>query len=373
MIEPPADALAAATHGDPYPYYSQLAQERGLYHDDALGLWVASSAAAVTAVLTHPASQVRPPEEPVPHALAGTPAGEIFRHLVRMTDGAGHCALKGAVRAAHQGLDAPSASAAAERWAARLANELQAVEDPSRLTGLAFAVPVRVVMGLLGVSEGHAVECEADVAALCDAFLPGAKGEALDKAQRAVPRLMVLLQNAPVVAALSVAGAPSALANAVGMLTQTRDATAALINATLLALRRRPELSLDVPGLLAEVARFDAPVQNTRRFLAEPARLAGVDLPARARVLVLLASANRDPSVNPDPHLFWPGRLAPQLFTFGVGTHACPGARLAVAIAYGAVAGLLAAGVCPDRLESAAFHPSLNCRMPVFSGPRSVR
>src|SRR4030095_7484258 len=96
-LPPPRDPVAAVTHPDPYPYYAELVAARPLYRDDLQGDWVASSAAAVTAVLTSERCRVRPPAEPVPKALVGSPAGEIFRRLVRMTDGAGHDAAKYAV------------------------------------------------------------------------------------------------------------------------------------------------------------------------------------------------------------------------------------------------------------------------------------
>ena len=87
--DPPQDPIAAVTHPDPYPYYADLAAHRPLYRDDALRLWVASSAAAVTAVLASDLCRVRPPAEPVPRALLGSPAGELFGHFVRMNDGPG--------------------------------------------------------------------------------------------------------------------------------------------------------------------------------------------------------------------------------------------------------------------------------------------
>jgi len=46
------DPIAAVTHPDPYPFYADLVAKRPLYRDDALGVWVAASAEAVTAVLT---------------------------------------------------------------------------------------------------------------------------------------------------------------------------------------------------------------------------------------------------------------------------------------------------------------------------------
>jgi len=50
------DAIRAATHFSPYDfYYARLRARGGLTYDSALGLWLASSAAAVAAVLEHPA------------------------------------------------------------------------------------------------------------------------------------------------------------------------------------------------------------------------------------------------------------------------------------------------------------------------------
>ena len=89
------------THPDPYPYYAHLVAGAPLHRDEALGLLVASSAAAVTAALSDDAlCRVRQLAEPVPRALAGSPAGEIFGRLVRMTDGQDRCPLKQAVSAA---------------------------------------------------------------------------------------------------------------------------------------------------------------------------------------------------------------------------------------------------------------------------------
>jgi hypothetical protein len=44
-----------------------------VYRDDALGLWIVAGASAVTAALTSELCRVRPPAEPVPRALLGSP------------------------------------------------------------------------------------------------------------------------------------------------------------------------------------------------------------------------------------------------------------------------------------------------------------
>ena len=108
-------------------------------------------------------------------------------------------------------------------------------------------------------------------------------------------------------------------------------------------------------------------MQNTRRFLAADAVVAGQALRAGDTVLVVLGAANRDPSVNPEPDRFDPTRREREAYTFGLGVHACPGEALASMIAEAGVAALLAAGVEPARLvEGVRYRLSANTRVPLF-------
>lgn len=89
--------VGAVVHPNPYPYYAAMVAERPLHFDEQLDTWVAESAAAVQAVLTAPGCRVRPPHEPVPQGITGTPAGDVFGNLVRMTDGEPQNRLKAIV------------------------------------------------------------------------------------------------------------------------------------------------------------------------------------------------------------------------------------------------------------------------------------
>ena len=67
-------------------------------------------------------------------------------------------------------------------------------------------------------------------------------------------------------------------------------------------------------AFVAEVGRFDSPVQNTRRFVASRTTIEGVSVEAGDAILVVLAAANRDPAVHRDPQRFIlaarPGRIS---------------------------------------------------------------
>jgi cytochrome P450 len=169
--------------------------------------------------------------------------------------------------------------------------------------------------------------------------------------------------------------AQALLCNAVGMLSQTYEATAGLIGNSIVALATQPGL-LDAMGrepgkllqMVHEVSRHDPAIHNTRRFVAEATQVAGVSLQPGDVVLLVLAAAGRDPacSARCDEFLLErPDRVVPG---FGHGAHQCPGQALACAIAVAALKALLVSG----RLKDAAsfswdYRPSMNARIPVFT------
>ena len=365
----PSDPIAAVTHPDPYPYYANLVAERPLYRDESLGLWVAAGAAAVTSVLKSEAGRVRPPAEPVPRALVGTPAGEIFRHLIRMNDGANHLRLKPGVSAKVAMLDPVKVAEQAATWARHLAGELKPATHPEGVADVAFRLSPYVIASLLGVTPDALAPTAARAGDFVVGLAPTATPEQIARGAAAAAELTTVFCTLMRREALD-----AVVANTIGYLSQAYEATAGLIGNTLVALGRQPELRARVdtePGLLRavvrEVVRHDSPVQNTRRFLAADAVVAGQALRAGDTVLVVLGAANRDPSVNPEPDRFDPTRREREAYTFGLGVHACPGEALASMIAEAGVAALLAAGVEPARLvEGVRYRPSANTRVPLF-------
>jgi cytochrome P450 len=80
-----------------------------------------------------------------------------------------------------------------------------------------------------------------------------------------------------------------------------------------------------------ESLRFDPPVLGLFRTSLSESTLHGVTLPAKTKLMVTYASANRDPSVWSDPDEFRLDRSADELrqhLSFGLGHHFCPGAHL---------------------------------------------
>lgn len=92
-------------------------------------------------------------------------------------------------------------------------------------------------------------------------------------------------------------------------------------------LKHNPELTLNAAH---EAVRLGTPIRTFSRQTARPLTIAGVDLPAGARVMMLFASANRDEDVFDDPDRFDVGRNNRRHLGFGAGIHMCVGMHLAL-------------------------------------------
>lgn len=125
-----------------------------------------------------------------------------------------------------------------------------------------------------------------------------------------------------------------------------------------------------IPNVVEEALRLEAPVINWRRRAKCEVEVGGVRIPADAKVLLLLGSANHDEEVFEDADALRPDRAnARRHLSFGFGEHLCLGAPLA------RMEGQIVLEELVDRFESPSlpeqeleFMPSL-----LFRSPRALR
>jgi len=91
-------------------------------------------------------------------------------------------------------------------------------------------------------------------------------------------------------------------------------------------LREDPAL---VSSAVEEVLRFEPPVQATARVSLVDTQIGETPVRCGQQGVVMLASANRDADVFPEPETFDVSRSPNPHMTFGGGHHFCPGAALA--------------------------------------------
>ncbi|AYJ51640.1 cytochrome P450 [Rhodococcus sp. P1Y] len=84
-----------------------------------------------------------------------------------------------------------------------------------------------------------------------------------------------------------------------------------------------------IPNAVNEVVRYESPLRAFSRRAVRDTDIGGAPVPAGARILVIYASANRDPREWHDPDTFDITRDAARQLGFGSGVHGCAGQGLA--------------------------------------------
>lgn len=389
----PITILNAACHINPYPYYASLREGPALVFDAELKCWIASRAAVVKQVLESPACAVRPVAEPVPRNITGGSAGEVFSHLMRMNEGQAHALPKHVIQSSLRKLDLSGIAAYTQQHAAKLASKYD-VRTGNGLTHYLFDLPVHVMGSVLGFEEDTLPALANWMADFVRCLSPLSTAEQIDAAHVAAQALQdsfrLVLQDSQAKPYGFLAGlqseatqlgwqhADAILSNLIGLLSQTYEATAGLAGNSLVALQTHPdtlkimregraELPQKLRELVAEVARYDAPVQNTRRFVNQTCEIAGQHLQAGDVIVVLLAAANRDVAANADPDILQLERTDRKVFTFGHGRHTCPGQDIAERITAACLPHLLSAPAFDFAALRWTYRPSLNGRIPVFT------
>jgi len=367
--------LNANQHENPYDWYDSLLRKQPFGFDPALKLWIAADADSVTAVLEAEQLQVRPSSEPIPIGLIGTPAGEVFGGLVRMREGEYHHRLKNIIIGAIASADMQQVQQKAFTFTS------QGLRCHNKINDLMFTIPAMVVASLCGFTNDSLPEMTGLIAEFVLCIPASASSEQQARASRAAEQLLMRYSSqfecvkkgmflAPLLHAAVVDDLPNRAAlitNSIGLLSQTYDATAGLIGNALLAAQRYPQSfnEASLKDFLEEVARFDAPIQNTRRFAAAPFRWRDQEIATGETILLLLAAANRDLRANPQADEFIPGRTNSRCFTFSHGRHRCPGQQLAIAIASGFIDALQQHNVgAIDALRCTGYRASGNARIP---------
>lgn len=355
------DPLSPEQLADPYGTYAHLRDTAPLHYDAAHDLWVASRYDDVVAIATRPedfssADAIRtsmaPPPEPVPAVLE-----RGIGHMVWMTssDDPDHHRVRALVNRVFtpkrvrdleprladlvdELVDGFAAEGQAEvierfgwpmplwglaeimglpradlpdlhRWSYDMLRLLQATDPPEALVGYAehYVALQHYVLDALRAREHHPG----------DDLL-----SALIDAQAGADQPLSLVELAWVPINLIVAGhvtVTRAIGNGLALLFDHPG--------VLEGVRRRGAVP---PGLVEEILRYESPAQGLFRTVTHQVTLAGVTLPAGARVMIHFGSANRDPAAFRDPDRFDAEREdVHRHLAFGKGVHHCVGAPLA--------------------------------------------
>jgi cytochrome P450 len=343
------DPYDYAVHEDPYPIYARLREEAPIYHNDELGFWALSRHADVVATFrdaerfsnAHGVSLDPAASGPHAHRTMSFLAMDAPRHTrMRALVSRGFTPRRVAELEPHiRELADRHLSSAAERGTFDFIGDL------------AGRVPMDVISELVGVPESDRDE----IRRLADLVMHREEGVTDVPPAGAQAALALAGYYGDMVAARRaqpVGDLTSALLDAevdgdrltddeiVGFLfllivAGNETTTKLLGNAWYWAWRNPDQRALPFgdPGRVGEwveeTLRYDTSTQMLARRAVGDVPLHGGVIPAGARVLLLVGSANRDRRVFPEPDAYRLGRDTSEIASFGFGRHFCLGASLA--------------------------------------------
>ncbi|GLZ52168.1 cytochrome P450 [Actinomycetospora sp. NBRC 106378] len=366
-----------AFRADPYPQYRALREHAPVHR--AFGMWVLTRHADVTVVLRDRTASVGLVPDLVERQTARsaartTVAPESLMRISRLartslvfTDDPAHQRLRALTGRTFgpRTLEALRPGIVAE--ARRLATALRLDGGGDAVTDLAAPLPLAVLVDALGLPperRGDVADWThrirfllepglltaddlPDVADAVDAF--AATLHDVAAARRRDPREDLL-------GSLAAARTPDGdrlddeelVLVAIMTCVAGLETTAALLGNGLHALLAHPDQAAllraephRLRDAVAELLRFDSPLQLTRRATTRETVLGDAVVPAGASVLLCLGAANRDPEVFVDPDVLDVTRTAGAHLAYGRGLHGCVGASLASLVAEVALRELL--------------------------------
>ncbi|HKS48092.1 MAG TPA: cytochrome P450 [Amycolatopsis sp.] len=333
---------------NPYPEFARLRSAGEVHRHDSLGMAIAVSHSAASAVLRHRGlgriwTDASPPERFVSFNL-------LHRNSLLENEPPAHTRLRRSISSAfgrgHVERLRPTVAEIAAGMVADLAEAMD--DDADLLEHLAQPLPVAVIAELLGVSEADRSRLVSWSNAIVKMYEYGLPTAQQDAAERAAGEFAGHLRELAddrrrhpgedLVSDLVRADltGDEVVATGVLLLMAGHEATVNVIGNGVRALLRHPgqwQRLLDDPALVEtaveELIRYDAPLQLFERTATEDVEIAGFHLAKGEKIAALLGAAARDPAVFEAPDTLDVGRSPNPHIGFGAGIHYCIGAPLA--------------------------------------------
>jgi cytochrome P450 len=335
---------------DPYAEFARLREQAEVHRHEGLGLAIAVSHSAASAVLRHRAlgriwSDARPAEQFVSFNV-------LHRNSLLENEPPVHTRLRRSISAAfnrgHVERLRPTVGKLAQHLVDGLLARIAEDGEADLLDHLAQPLPVAVIAELLNIPEADRSRLVPWSNAIVKMYEYGVPEEARRAAETAATEFSDYLREIAefrrvqsgedLVSDLLRAELTEdeVVATAVLLLMAGHEATVNVIGNGVSALVHHPsqwqrlleDHSL-VDAAVEEMIRYDAPLQLFERTATEDVEIAGLRVAKGEKIAALLGAAARDPHVFTEPDRFDIGRTPNQHLGFGAGIHYCIGAPLA--------------------------------------------
>jgi pimeloyl-[acyl-carrier protein] synthase len=361
-------AFSPELRANPYPTYHRLRATAPVLPVEGVGVWLVTGYQEAVSILRDPRFSTDHRNAEV-NPTAPTSVDRGLESVMLFMDPPDHTRLRSLVNKAFTPRTVERLRPRIEEIADELLGAIADNREWDVISDLAYPLPVRVIVELLGIPEddlssikrwsrgiapildpGMSVDAFAGVAEAASEL--GGYFDDLIAERRARPGTDLLTELVHAEEDGDVLSPEELRATCILLLIAGHETTMNLIgNGLYSLLRNRDELRRlsEDPDLarsaIEELLRFEGPVHLTARTALEDLNVGDADIKRGQMAIVILAAADRDPAVFPDPDRLDLTRSPNRHLAFSAGAHFCLGATLA-------------------RLEGQIAFPKLLARMP---------
>jgi cytochrome P450 len=335
---------------DPYPFYETYRRQGDVAWNDTATSWLILGYHPARQILAGPGWTSNPLANPNTRADLRRADPDMLRRNILFADGADHQRLRGAVRNVFTrnfiaGLHDGIATIAADTI-----DTIPAGVEFDFMTDVALPLPIAVAAAWMGLDTDAVRLLREESPAITQMLNDPHDTIAVDHGAEALATL--LTEFLPLAAhrrrhpgddLLSFIAADTDLelddivTTAIIIAIAGHETTANLLGAAMIRLLTphphgiRPIETIDAidDRLVTELLRLDGPAQAVIRTATHDHTFSDVTIHAGEPALVVLAAANRDPTIYDAADQLRPNRTDPAPLTFGHGAHYCLGAALA--------------------------------------------
>jgi cytochrome P450 len=350
--------LDPTVHADPYPSYRMLQEQGDVVYNDIMKSWLVVGYDAVKQAFNNPhlsSQRVDALLARVPQCPLHTSERALgnLRSWILFEDPPDHSRLRNLVHLAFT----PRLIEQLRPKVEELVDHLLAAQtgpEMDLIAALAGPLPVYVIADLLGIPRDDSEllkRCSDQIARLLAQARPtvddaAEAGSALNELsdyflelieqKRAQPQDDLITRLVQTQEASEVLSDEEIVSTCTVLLFGGHETTTNLIGNGTFALiknptqwqelRRNPEL---IPLAVKELLRYDSPVQWLTRVTKEDVEIAGVTIPAKRPVMLMIGAANRDERIFERADRLEVTRKRGRSLSLGQGIHYCLGAALA--------------------------------------------
>ncbi len=363
---------------DPYLIYKNMLENNSVYWDEINKIWAIYSYDDCVSILKNPKAEI-PPVNPDNKQKLNKTALEILNNLTRLSNGIRHEISKEIAML----LFSKMKSVDINSIISPLIQSNLVENKMDWVNSVCKKLPVLVVLKSFGFKEKDCDFISNQMESLVKIMLPQKTEEQIKCINEAAPEIFSIVEKQlsslyfyeSIQTKISESNSLSlseiktiSISNLIGLFIQSFDAGRGILSNSLLQILNHKTFSskTKIEKSVIETLRFDPPIHNTRRIAVEDIFIGESQIKKSDSILVVLASANRDPKKFENESNFDMERNNnAENLTFGTGGHMCLAKHFSIHLAAEVLWFLFNEFKTVKILENnIQYEPMINARLP---------